>query len=311
MSNKWITVLPVLACALLGLTAGFAAAAPAQVRIDDNAVFPESLGSANGTLYIGSSTKGIIYRAKPGAEFAEPWIKNDPGYRVLGVLADAASNILWACYNGTPAQAVVKSFDLKSGVLKKAYELAGGGLCNDIALKGGEAYITDTRSGRILKLAKGADALTDWYVNKADPTLDGLVWTKDGKLYTNTYGSHHLIRIDVNADGTAGKGTVLTTSMPIYQPDGLRLSASGKILLVEGQGVLDNPNVKMGRVDEVSVNGDNATITVIKDGFELPTAVTPVGNTIYVLEAKTDYQRRPELKGKDAGAFYAWPVPFK
>ena len=61
----------------------------------------------------------------------------------------------------------------------------------------------------------------------------------------------------------------------------------------------------------VSVNGDNATITVIKDGFELPTAVTPVGGTIYVLECKTDYQRRPDLKGKDPGAFFAYAVPFK
>ena len=34
----------------------------------------------------------------------------------------------------------------------------------------------------------------------------------------------------------------------------------------------------------------------------LPTAVTVVGNTAYVLEAKLNYQRDPALKGKDPGA---------
>ena len=43
----------------------------------------------------------------------------------------------------------------------------------------------------------------------------------------------------------------------------------------------------------------------------LPTAVTMVGNTAYVLEAKLNYQRDPALKGKDPAPFKAYAVPLK
>jgi sugar lactone lactonase YvrE len=131
------------------------------------------------------------------------------------------------------------------------------------------------------------------------------VWQGD-TLYTNTYNGNHLIRIPLNPDGSAGKGVNLTTSMDIYQPDGMRLSSDGKILLVEGRGKDGN-----GRLDEVTVSGNDAAIRVIKDHYMLPTAVTVVGNTAYVLEAKLNYQRDPALKGKDPGPFKAYAVPLK
>ena len=44
----------------------------------------------------------------------------------------------------------------------------------------------------------------------------------------------------------------------------------------------------------------------------LPTAVTTIGNTAYVLEAKLNYQRDPALKGKDPRQpFTAHAVPLK
>jgi len=131
------------------------------------------------------------------------------------------------------------------------------------------------------------------------------VWEGDA-LFTNTYNANPLIRIPANADGSAGKGVNLTTSTDIYQPDGMRLSATGKILMVEGRGKDGN-----GRLDEVTVTGDSATITVIKDRYMLPTAVTVVCNTAYVLEAKLNYQRDPALKGKDPGVFTAHAVTLK
>jgi hypothetical protein len=76
--------------------------------------------------------------------------------------------------------------------------------------------------------------------------------------------------------------------------------------MVEGRGKDGN-----GRLDEVTVAGDSATITVIKDRYTLPTAVTVVGNTAYVLEAKLNYQRDPALKDKDPGVFTAYAVTLK
>lgn len=291
---------------LLAATAAYAA--PKDVTVDVPMAFPESLTSvANGTLYIGSMNLGAVYRVLPGESKATPYISKEAGNfgRVLGVLADFPTRTLYVCDNNG-AKAYLKTFSLKTSALMKTYELPGGGFCNDIALRGKDAYITDTKGGRVLKLADGSDALTVWYTNDAsDPSLDGLVWQGDA-LFTNTYNGNHLIRIALNADGSAGKGVNLATSMDIYQPDGMRLSTGGKILMVEGRGKDGN-----GRLDEVTVNGDTATITVIKDKYMLPTAVTVVGNTAYVLEAKLNYQRDPALKDKDPGVFKAYAVSLK
>jgi sugar lactone lactonase YvrE len=300
-----------LAAALM-LGATTAALSPAwgasDVTVTEKMAFPESLTSTqDGTLYIGSMNLGALYRAAPGAATATTFISREAGGfgKVLGVLADQKSNTLWVCDNDG-ARASLKTFALRSGAKMKQYDLPGGGFCNDIALKGTDAYITDTKGGRVLKLAKGADALTVWYTNDAaDPSLDGLVW-KSGVLYTNTYNGNHLIRITAHGDGSADKATVLATSMDIFQPDGLRLAKDGTILMVEGRGKDGN-----GRLDAVTVSGDAATIKVIKDKYMLPTAVTTVGDTAYVLEAKLNYQRDPALKDKDPGTFTAYAVPLK
>ena len=301
-----------LASAVLLAALTAPALAASDVTVDVPMAFPESLTStANGTVYVGSMNLGAVYRALPGEKTAKTWISKEAGNfgRVLGVLADAPSRTLYVC-DDNGDHAYLKTFSLRTSGLLKTYELPGGGFCNDIALKGPEnkkdAYITDTKGGRVLKLAGGSDALTVWYTNdKSDPSLDGLVWQGD-TLYTNTYNGNHLIRIPLNPDGSAGKGVNLTTSMDIYQPDGMRLSSDGKILLVEGRGKDGN-----GRLDEVTVSGDSAAIRVIKDHYMLPTAVTVVGNTAYVLEAKLNYQRDPALKGKDPSPFKAYAVPLK
>ena len=87
----------------------------------------------------------------------------------------------------------------------------------------------------------------------------------------------------------------------------MRLSADGGILMIEGQG-RPGAGLKEGRLDEVIIHGDSATIKVLKSGFELPVAVTAVGHTAWVLESKFDYQRNDDLKGKDPGSFHAYAV---
>ncbi len=296
------------ALSLLFAAAATPALAATDITLNVPMAFPESLTStADGTVYIGGLSSGAVYRAAPGAATAAPFISKQAGQfgLVLGVLADSATDTLWVC-DDNGDKAYLKTFALKSGSLKKSYELPGGGFCNDIALKGKDAYITDTKFGRILKLAGGSNALTVWYTNdKSDPSLDGIVW-QGNVVYTNTYNGNNIIRISVNPDGSAGKGVNLKPSMDVYQPDGLRLSSDGRILMVEGRGKDGN-----GRLDEVTVKGDTATIRVIKDKYMLPTAVTVVGNTAYVLEAKLNYQRDPALKGKDPAPFKAYAVPLK
>ena len=80
---------------------GRALAAPApDIRIDDVAVYPESLSAApDGTVYVGSM-KGVVFRAP---RRARPRRALDPAdaengiLSLLGVLADATSHTLWLC----------------------------------------------------------------------------------------------------------------------------------------------------------------------------------------------------------------------
>src|SRR4051812_29241390 len=76
----------------------------AEITINDTGVMAENLTSSqDGTVYFGSTAKGTIYRAAPGATQAEPWILASAAglSNVLGLLADDKRNTLWVCQNNT------------------------------------------------------------------------------------------------------------------------------------------------------------------------------------------------------------------
>jgi hypothetical protein len=57
---------------------------------------------------------------------------------------------------------------------------------------------------------------------------------------------------------------------PIKGPDGMR-AANGKLLVAEN-----------GRISVISVKGEKASVKLIKEGINTPTAVEPAGNTIWI-----------------------------
>jgi hypothetical protein len=295
--------------ALAGI-AGVALAQPTQIVIDDTRVFPESLTStADGTIIIGSMDHGTVYRAASGAAKAVPWIAAGPNGlgRVLGVLANEAENTLWVCTNDLDPKgnaAELKAFDLKTAAPKGGYPFEGGGFCNDIAVaRNGTVYATDTRRGRILALKPGAAALTVWAEDTRWAGIDGIAILADGAVLFNNVRQNQLVRVDMKPDGTAGGTILLELSQPLDGPDGMRTLPDGRIILAENRS---------GKIDIVKVEGDKAEIETIKDGFkDTPTAVTVVGDTAWVLEAKFAYRNDAALKDKDPGPFgpTALPIP--
>lgn len=299
--------------ALAAIACGVAHGAPrADVTIDDTNVYPESISStAGGTLFSGS-VKGVIYRATPGSPRAEAWIRPDAQnglLSVFGVLADERSATLWVC--STPSTLAnppsvgtssVVAFDLKSGKLKGAYPFpAPASVCNDIAIAhDGAAYLSDTANGRILKLARGAKELKVYAEDARLKGIDGLVFDTDGTLYVNIVTHGLLLRVDRNRDGSAGAITQLTTSEPVRGPDGFRLIRKHTFMLAEGNG---------GRIDEATINGDQAAILVLRTGLNSPTAVTLIDGTVYCNEGKIGYLIDPKLKGQDPGPFVLHAVP--
>src|SRR5207253_1257634 len=219
--------------------ASFASLVQAQSRTEittsDTAVRPKNLTSSkDGTVYFGSTAKGTIYRAAPGAARAEPWIlASATGLtNVLGVLADDKTNTLWVCQNSTGGrggapvvgQTALRSFDLKTGAARGTYPFPpNSGVCNDIALSAdGSAYVSESFRGRIHRLKPGATQLEVWASDPNLEVIDGLAFLADGSLYANNFSTGRLFRVPVNADGSAGAIVPIETSMPLVRPDGLR-----------------------------------------------------------------------------------------
>ena len=293
---------------------GVAGAQTATVGVPDKS-FPESLTSTkDGTLYVGSFNLGGVVKAAPGGK-AEQFIKPGAGgsRSVLGVLADEKSNTLYVCSNditgfGVPGPgdtkgAWLKTFDLASGAPKGSFPLKDPkSLCNDIAVGGdGTAYITDSFTPIVYGLKPGGTTLEVW---ASDPMLapakdgvglDGIAVGADGNVYVTTYIPAALFKIAVK-DGKAGNVSALKTSRPLDHADAMR-AFGDSFLLIEGAG----------RLDKVTIKGDEAQIETIKDGFTEPVSVTQVGDTGWVAEGKLSYIIG-DNKGKDPGPFTLKPV---
>lgn len=292
---------------VLALAGSTGASAADRVQVGDKGVFPESLTStADGTLIVGSVGTGQIYKAAPGAATADSWIAavTDGPTSVLGVYADEANDTLWACYAdlalfaGAGGKAsVLRSYGLADGALKTTVPLGEGTFCNDIATTAdGTAYAADTAGSQVLKVAPGASTAEVLIKDEALASVDGLSFSPDGALYLNGVSTNKLFRLAMNADGTAGALTELKLSQPLAGPDGMRFGDDGVLYLAENGA---------SQVSAITFDGDNANVKVIEKGpWDMATAVTKVGSTLWVIEAKFSKMGGAE----DPGAFYAYPV---
>lgn len=294
--------------------------AQAPITLPGNFVFPENLSSDRaGNIYVGNLGMGGIYRIKPHSTTVESWIAPAAygSSGILGVLADERSNTLWVCSNDLSAWGVtipggdtastLKGFDLKTGKGKVSVPLpTTPSLCNDITIgPDGAAYVSNSNAPEILRLAPGAKSFEIWFSDpalqpaKGQTGLDGLAFGDDGNLYVNRYDAADLWRIDVT-DGKAGKATKLTPSRKLTGTDAIRALGGNRFLLVEGSG----------SVDRMTIKGDSAIIETLKDGFDIPTSATLVGNTVWVSESHFGWLEPPK-KGQTPPPFRIYPVPFK
>jgi hypothetical protein len=273
--------------ACVALLTGLAqAASAAEVLIVDEKSQPESLTVApGGILIVGSASTPFIYKVRPGSATAEKFVDagaEGAGTFFFGMLADAATNTLWACQlTPVPGTAPVKrhtalrGFDLSTGVQKLRWNLPGdNSTCNDFSIGPDKAlYVTDTANSKIYKLPAGASSAELFLEDRALYGIDGITFL-DGTLYVNNVFSNNLYRIPVDAAGKAGQPVDIWMDQPVKGPDGMR-AANGKLLLAENGS---------GKISVITVNGDKASVTVIKEGLKTPTGVEPAGDTIWVAE---------------------------
>jgi hypothetical protein len=298
---------------MLGAASGVVHAETGPAGLPDTS-FPESVTSTkDGTLYVGSFNLGGVTKVASGK--AEQFIKPGAGdsRSTLGVFADEKNGMLYVCSNdisgfGVPGPtdtkgAWLKTFDLASGTPKGTFALSDPkSLCNDVAVgSDGTAYITDSFTPNVYSLKPGGTALEVWATDpmlapaKDGVGLDGIAFGADGNLYVTTYIPAALFKITVK-DGKAGAVTALKSSRPLDHADAMR-AFGDSLLLIEGNG----------KLDKVTIKGDDAEIETIKDGFTEPVSVTQVGDTAWVAEGKLSYIIG-DNKGKDPGPFTLKPV---
>jgi hypothetical protein len=209
--------------------------------------------------------------------------------QIFGVLADEASGTLWACSNeigmgppgsSPPKPSFLHGFDLATGTAKGRYAFPEGGMCNDIAVgAGGDVYATDTQGMQVLRLPSGGSALEVWSPPGAfgEPggVLDGITLV-GGRVIVNTLRTNKLFAVEVAADGKAGAVSELALSAPLSGPDGMRSYGSDGLLVTHGGG----------QIQHVTIAGNAATVTSVKDGLEAPVSVAVVGRMGYALEGQ-------------------------
>lgn len=273
--------------ALLALSFGVARRAAAQeILIVDAQSQPESLTVApGGTLIVGSASSPFIYKVRKGAASAETFVNasaEPAGTFFFGMLADAATNTLWACQltpvpDTTPARrhTALRAFDIASGAQKLRWNLPGdNSTCNDFTIGPDKAlYISDTANGKIYRLASGATTPELYLEDRVLFGVDGITFL-DGTLYVNNVFFNKLYRIPVDAAGKPGTPVDIWMDQPVKGPDGMR-ACRGKLLLAENGS---------GKIDVLTIHGDKASVMVIKEGLKTPTAVEPAGDVIWVGE---------------------------
>ena len=269
------------------LVASFAQVAFAdEILIGDAKSQPESLTIApGGVLSVGSASSPFVYKVRPGSSTAEKFIDASgeaPGTFFFGMLADASTNTLWTCQltpvpDTKPAQrhTALRSFDLSTGAPQIRWNLPGDNTtCNDFAIGPDKAlYITDTATGRIYRLPAGASTAELYLEHPTLKGVDGITFL-DGTLYVNNVIFNKPYRVPVNSDDKPETPVDIWMDQPIKGPDGMR-AANGKLFLAENGS---------GKISALTVNGDKASVTVIKEGLKTPTGVEPAGDILWIAE---------------------------
>lgn len=274
------------AVAALAIAGSAHAQAAGDILLGDR-IHSESIAAIpGGGLLVGSLGQGAVYRVAPGATTAEQWVSvrdEMEGGLVAGVFA--TDDTAWVCVSGPFGSNIstLMSFDLATAEKTGSYPFPMGGFCNDIAVgPDGTVFVANSSftpggTGYLMSLVPNDAGELGFRIDLAGAAfggIDGLAFV-DGILYANNVSANELYRIDMDANGVSGV-TTLNLSIPLGGPDGMRTTA-------DGTGILIAENTA-NRITRVTIDGNDATVTVVADGLVAPTAIAELDGTIYYVE---------------------------
>ena len=122
--------------------------------------------------------------------------------------------------------------------------------------------------------APGATTPEIWLEDRTLSGIDGITFL-NGVLYENNVIFNKIYRVPVDANGKAGTPVQIWMDAPVKGIDGLRTTKDGKMLQAENGS---------GKIHLLTINGDTAHVTVLKDGLKQPTGMDQSGDTIWIAE---------------------------
>jgi hypothetical protein len=251
------------------------------LALPGQAFYPENLHADDaGTLYVGSLTTGQLVAFDEGATEARTVLASGTAgvTGLTGVLVH--DDELWACSIDPTFKrpTEVRNFTL-DGTPKQSYVLGAQYFCNDLTFDdAGNLYITDSFSGTVQKLPKGAHEF-ETFVEDArfmpDSQgafgLDGIVYA-GGALYINKLDTGELFELSLDK-----LVTEIAVSPPLASPDGMRALDDHTLLVIEGGA---------NRLSKLALHGTTATSTALSSDLDMPTGVAVSRGSAWVSEGQ-------------------------
>ena len=259
------------------------------LTIRERDLFPEGIAydPVGRTFYVSSIKRKILAVSLDGSTKDFKASGQDGLGETLGMKVDAKRRILWVVSDffaqgeqGKTERPGVFQYDLKTGSLRFKHLLPENarGFLNDVALSStGEAFITNTETGEILRASPDHDGLEPFLPPKAVTQANGIVVSPDDKLLF-VAGWIGVARVDI-----ATRHVQLLT-----KPRNVADANIDGLYFYKGALVgIQNPDVHPGRVMRYYLNPAGSTIEraevleAYNPIFDVPTTGTLVGDFLY------------------------------
>lgn len=274
-----------------------------SVPLPAGAAYPNGVAvAADGTLYVGQITAGVIYRRSPAGD----WSTVHPGspdiFAATTLRLDEPRALLWGSSpdflpEGEPRTPNIFAIDTTSNRVVHTVPLPSG-FPNDIAVEPqGSILITDSTNGRVLRFSPDNGTFTTVV---QDPRLThhsgigvgGIARSAHGDIVVGNYSSGHLYALS-----SSGIREV-ALPRPLENPDGMVFTADGALIVLEG--AVNSGNGTVLQIREPLQPGLRE-ITTLADGLESPVnlSLAADGNA-YVSESRIRHRLVDDLAGQPA-----------
>lgn len=225
--------------------------------------------SQDGDVFVGNTLDAEIWRA-PRGDFDQAYLLAELPGEVIGMDVDRVGNL----YVGValpPNPAVHGIWKVQPD--GNAYQVAAlppFSLANDVAIDPrGNVYASDSFNGRIWRLAPDGE-LSEWivddllraYLGPFEFGVNGLVY-HDWALYAAITLNGRVIRIPIQADGSAGTPAMLIENAELIGIDGIELDVQGNVYVANNFA----STIQVIRADGLAVE------TITGEGLSAPASL--------------------------------------